>query len=254
MKKEIDGKTIKNCILLQSISTIKSLEKGNFSKYKFIKEIQLNENIEKIPMGCFDKCLSLSTITIPTNCSIIETSSFRRCISLSSIVIPSSVKKIEEGAFFGCYSLKRIEIKNPEIEIGYDAFGKCTTLEEIIIENERITEYPFEVNYRQMKEFETIGIICNNIVLTKDDIVTYGNEIRYDSRIHRIDDYCFLWNEELTEYTIPTNVTELGIFSFSHCFNLTSISIPSSVTEIYPYCFEVENTNCLSSRCLSSKI
>ena len=96
---EIDGNVIKKCCQLEKIPPIKSLEIGNFEKYRYLSKIILNNSIETIPISCFNKCLSLQEITIPTQCTSIESFAFRDCISLTSIHLPKSVKKINDGAF-----------------------------------------------------------------------------------------------------------------------------------------------------------
>lgn len=42
---------------------------------------------------------------------------------------------------------------------------------------------------------------------------------------------------DLTQYTIPDNVTEIGSEAFGECSSLTSITIPNSVTQIGSYAF-----------------
>ena len=111
-------------------------------------------------------------------------------------------------------------------------------MKEIIIGDKKIEEYKFEVNYSQMKQFEKIGIECNDLVIGEEDVKEYGIEIMNDSRVHRIHDNCFRDNQTITELIIPTHITKLGMFSFSNCSNLTKLIIPTSIKEIPYCCFE----------------
>ena len=235
---EIDGNCLIECTSLKRIPVIKSLEPGNFDDYRYLKEIKLNDSIEKIPTSCFNKCLSLETIIIPTQCTMIDLFVFKHCISLRTVSIPKSVEKINSGAFYGCYNLEQIEIENEHIEMGYDVFGECKSLKEIIINGNKINKYPFEVNYSQMKQFKEIEIECTNIVIRREDVKKYGIKIINDERVHRIHDNCFRDNMEIVDLVIPTHITQLGMFAFSNCQNITKVIIPSSVTTISYCCFE----------------
>ena len=86
------------------------------------------------------------------------------------------------------------EMNDPEIAANPTEFTK------------RIKEYKYEVNYSQMKQFETIGIICNNLVIRREDVEEYGIMIINDSRVHRIHDNCFRNNQEFTEVLLLNHI------------------------------------------------
>ena len=50
--------------------------------------------------------------------------------------------------------------------------------------------------------------------------------------------YCFKGSKDISEVTIPKNVTELGDFALSMCKSLTSVTIPNMVTKIGSHAFE----------------
>ena len=239
-EKEIDGECLLNCHKLEIIPQIHSLEIGNFNSCYYLSKVRLNDNIIEIPSCCFMNCHSLKEINIPNQCTKLGLFSFKNCISLTSIHLSSNIKEIEKGTFSHCRNLKEIVIENKNVSIGYDCFGECNNIEQICFGNESITEYPFEVNYKQKQYFKTIGIECNNLVMRKDDINQYGfdnvNDLLKD--VKRIEDNCFRNNEELKEFVIPNNITQLGQFSFANCYNLTKIIIPSTITLISFHCFD----------------
>ena len=78
-----------------------------------------------------------------------------------------------------------------------------------------------------------------NVVIRREDVEKYGMNILFDSKVHRIHDNSFRDNQHIEgELVIPTNITKLGMFSFSNCKCLTKVIIPSSVKEIPYCCFE----------------
>jgi glycine cleavage system H lipoate-binding protein len=82
----------------------------DFRSLKQLKNVILNEELEKI--GAW---------------------SFAFCISMVEIVIPNPVRVIRDGAFYNCRGLTRVTLGNGLEEIGMKAFGFCKSMEEIVI-------------------------------------------------------------------------------------------------------------------------
>ncbi|EDR29926.1 hypothetical protein EDI_233880 [Entamoeba dispar SAW760] len=219
----------------KSLNINEPINPFEFHSFFYLRTVKLSDEIKEIPNCCFFRCYSLSQINIPKHCTSIGMFAFKWCESLTSLSIPSNIKIIEDGAFYGCISLKEIFINNNNIKIGFDAFGKCVSLDFINIGGINIKEYPYEVNYQQMKQFENIGILCSNVVLQNDDIKIFGSNIMNDECVKRIDDCCFKENKDMHKLIIPKHIKRLGKFSFKDCTSLKSVSVPSSITLI-PYC------------------
>jgi hypothetical protein len=81
-----------------------------FRSLKQLRNVILNEELEKI--GAW---------------------SFAFCISMVEIVIPNAVRVIRDGAFYRCRGLTRVTLGNGLEEIGKKAFGYCKSMEEIVI-------------------------------------------------------------------------------------------------------------------------
>ena len=164
-------------------------------------KITLLEGTKGIAGGAFSACSGLTSIYIPSSVTIIGGDAFWGCSGLTSIVIPSSVTIIGYGAFGQCRSLTSIEIPSSVTIIGSYAFFDCDLLYKVIVKD--------------------IAAWCNI-----DFGNYYANPLFYDHHLYSDE------NTEITELTIPSNVTSIGQYAFSGCSGLTSIVIPSSVTSI----------------------
>ena len=68
------------------------------------------------------------------------------------------------------------------------------------------------------------------------------------NEVSSIGDYAFMWYENLTSLTIPSNITRIGDYAFSECRNLISVIIEEGVTYIGDYVFSgVVNSNQIKS-------
>ena len=124
-----------------------------------------------------------------------------------SIILPNSVTSIAESAFLGCYELTSITIgasitSIPDFFHGYDC---CPVLAEIIVSEQN-------QNYSSM----------NGVLFNKNKTIII----------------CVPRATNISSYTIPNSVTEIGMNAFSGCTGLTSVTIPNSVIEICWNAFE----------------
>ena len=74
--------------------------------------------------GAFQLCSALRNVTMNEGLQRIEDRTFQDCESLESITIPCTVTSIGGGAFQGCTSLKDVELNEglEWIEIDVSAF------------------------------------------------------------------------------------------------------------------------------------
>ena len=117
-----------------------------------LKEVVLNEGLQKIGKNAFESCSSLQSITLPSsltkigleafqNCGnlkkvelhkglqTIGEYAFSRCTSLVSITLPSTLIVVQKGAFYGCYTLREVAMNGNIEVIGSNAFSSCPLLE-----------------------------------------------------------------------------------------------------------------------------
>ena len=145
----IDFGTFEYCTTLTSIafpSTVTEVRKGAFEYCVNLRDVVLNEGLQKI--GTFKYCESLESITLPSTVTELEQFAFCMCINLKEVVLNEGLLKIPPHTFNSCSSLERIAIPSTVVEIGSGAFQGCDNLREVLLhENiEKMEKFGFNVN------------------------------------------------------------------------------------------------------------
>ena len=204
--------------------------------------IKFDNTITSIGYGAFRVCTSLTSVTIPNSVTSIGDYAFGNCELLTSVTIPDSVTSIGDTAFGECTSLTSVAIPDSVTSIGGYAFSDCTSLTSVTIPDSvtEIGEWAFA--YTSLTSV-TIGngvtsIDGNPFFCCPSLTAFYGKYASEDNRCLIVDGVLYSFAmAELTEYTIPDGVTEIGDYAFGECTSLTSVTIPDSVTSIGDYAF-----------------
>lgn len=106
---------------------------GNIESSDIIKDVIINEGVERIGTYAFEECKNLKTVTMPESLTEIGQGAFHSCVSLESVTVPENVMILNEDVFFGCESLKEVEITGNVTKISDMAFGNCNQLESVVI-------------------------------------------------------------------------------------------------------------------------
>ena len=183
----------------------------------------LEEGISHIGDNAFEGCSSITgSLTLPESLTSIGHYAFRCGGFTGGLTLPEGLKSIGVGAFMGWSSLTSVTIPRSVTSIDSSAFSFCENMENIFVA-EGNTGYT-SVN----------GVLFNKNITT---LVTYptgkkGTTYQIPEGVTEISVYSFGGCNNLTGVTIPEGVTVIGGVAFLNCSNLTSVTIPESVAEI----------------------
>ena len=218
-------KTLTSMILPQGVRYIDAYA---FMGCSSLADINLPDSLTKIAIDAFSGCASLVNITIPDSVTSIEGYAFSGCSSLTSITIPDSVTEIGSYAFYYCTSLKSATIGNGVTSIGVWAFYDCTSLISVAIGNS-VTSLGEKAFYN-CKSMTMVYISDLSAWCKISFDYSYANPLHNGAKL-------FLNDSELTDITIPSDITEINNFAFYNCKSMTSVTIPDSVTSIGAWAF-----------------
>ena len=207
-----------------------------------------NKPVTGIEPLCFQRSTSINSVTIPNSVTTIGDGAFQECIGLKSVTIGNSVTTIRYGAFYKCNSLTSVTIGNSVTTIGKYAFSGCYRLVEVYNKSSlNITVgssdygcvgYYAKAVYTEPYTSQLSTDKNGYIIYTDGDVVSligYDEEktdLTLPSNITEINQYAFYYCSSLTSVTIGNSVTSIGEYAFYYCDGLTSVTIGNSVTSI----------------------
>lgn len=114
----------KDVVKVRVHPSIVEVEHFSFRHCKHLKEVVLNEGIQKIGDQAFIGCTSLESITLPSTVTEIGVFAFTGCKNLRNVSLNEGLKVIGNMAFANCKSLEIIEIPSTITEMGKKSFMK----------------------------------------------------------------------------------------------------------------------------------
>ena len=174
---------------------------------------------------------SITSITIPDSVTSIWSSSFAGCTNLTSITIPDSVTSIGDSAFDSCTSLTSVTIGNCVQIIGSKAFYKCSGLTSITIPGS-VTSIGDDAFYgcENILNAYYNGDVDNWAFIELGD--QYSNPAFYGANLYMYKEGVLCNIHDITELTIPSNLTHLHNATYMWWNSLEEIIIPDTVTYI----------------------
>ena len=160
-------------------------------------------------------------------------SSFRDCSGLTSMPsIPSNVKEIGDYTFKNCSNMNdfgTIEIPEGVQRIGREAFNAVFHSMSPKIKNLKLPstlkyvgKYAFmNKNHLYDLYINDLSSFCKIDFNNEDSAVFHGSYTKF-----------YVNNTQVTNVTIPSDVTELKAYTFYNAKTITSVTIPSTVTSI----------------------
>ena len=231
---------------------VKSIGYSAFEYCSKMTDISLPSSLISIGSSAFSSCSALASVVIPEQITTIEASTFSHCSSLKEVTLPDNLQTIGDNAFYSC-SFTHIDIPHSVASLGYSAFSGCDNLTSVTLPNS-ITNIPRNAfsgcsNLTSVTIPEgviTIGhsafSYCNLLNLSlPNSLQTIENGAEY------FDNGAFEGNKNLTEVTIPDNVTALGAYTFEGCIALSQVTLPDGLLSIGACTFQ----NCTSLRTIS---
>ena len=178
--------------------------------------------------NAFEGKKTLRSIVLPNSVTSIGSYAFDDCKSLTSVTIGNSVTSIGSYAFDDCRSLTSVTIGNSVTSIGSYAFYWCTSLTSVDITD-------LSAWCRISFGSGTANPLCYGAKLYLNGSELTDITIPLD--ITEIKSYAFYNCDSLTNVTIGNSVTSIGGYAFDDCTSLTSVTIGNSVTSIGSYTF-----------------
>jgi len=102
-----------------------------FSYRDQLREVVLNDGLERIWAQAFDNCSSLESITFPSSLTTFGHGVFLNCKSLKRVVFNDGLRKIEDNLFYGCDALESVTLPSTTLAIGNGSFKGCKQLKEV---------------------------------------------------------------------------------------------------------------------------
>jgi hypothetical protein len=246
MVDEISGSCGSLTWVLTENGDLKIAGNGEMPKYGFIRIPEpRGKNYPTSPWGGFKDVIY--SLTIEEGVLSVGQFAFAYCENLKKVTLPQSLISIGDAAFRDC-NFSSIDLPNSIIEIGEEAFSSCNLQNVNIPDNiTKIGEGAFSGN----NKLKTIYISERNehycsmdgVLFTKDKkiLVQYpagkeGNNYKIPKAVKRIGNSAFD-KSKLTEIDIPEGVTEIGVWAFNDCKNLSEVYLPKTLEKIEYYAF-----------------
>ena len=187
--------------------------------YNYYKISNMSNGI--LPQGYFTNKQSVQKVILGDNITKINNNAFKNCTKLDYIYLSDNVTQFNDECFYGCKNLKRIHIPfNLKTKYTYNQGDKYSGT------SSTITKDGFGNNVfygcESLKEFGTYYKGC---VSDDNRCYIHDSEIKYFAQ------------GELTDYTIPNNITSISQYAFRGS-KIESISISESTKNIGMYAFE----------------
>ena len=260
--------TIPETVTYEDVTyTVTAIGEMSFSTTN-IEGVTIPSTITNIGEGAFYYCTSLTSVTIPASVNIIGDYAFQSCTSLTSVTCYAvNPPSIDEDAFYGIPPVTTLYV--PTVDaissyqnsywsyffnkirvIGDNSFGVGDTF---VANNDQGVPITYMVTGAEEGNctVQTFGYwddpndcyvpaIPSNYSgsLTIPETATHEGVTYTVTKIGNDSFDAWELPLNLTEVTIPSTITYIGVGAFYGCTGLTSITIPASVSSIGNYAFE----------------
>lgn len=228
---------------------------GAFRDCKELSLVILPDGIDSIKDGAF-YCANLDSIVLPATVSHIGMNVFGGCEGLTSVTIPVNVTSIDKWAFTACYDLAHIVVEdgNPVYDSREGCNAIINTKSNTLIFGCKSTVIPNSITHIGEFAFATCGEMpIIRIPSSVTDIADSAFMDCYGLREVHIDDisawcqiifhdaesnpltyagHLYIQGKEVTELTIPNDVSYISSYAFSGGKCLFNITVPDELATI----------------------
>ena len=184
-----------------------------FTECPLTTTLSLGKKITTIGDEAFYDCRGLTSVTIPPSVTSIGKKAFLQCIHLKTLSfgenIKTNIETIGDDSFYYCIELESVTIPQSVTSIGNDAFGQCHDLQSLTIKDAATS-----IGHRAF-----LGCTSLETISLGENIKTIG---------YHAFNSCTSIN--LTNVTIPENVTTIRPGTFDYCTHLEYIMLPAGLT------------------------
>ena len=255
----ISNSAFYKCTNLQNVSfsqNLKTISSNAFKECISLKSVNLPDSVLTIDFYAFENCAGLTEIEFSDALQTISNSAFSGCSSLTEIVLPDSLTLLGMYVFEKCTALKKVDIGSLTAKIYQVAFDKCEVLEEFIVSQNNTSYSVVDGILYDADKTKLIAVpeAVKGEITIPSTVTTFTynliDECEFITAVNVETDSKYLSSVDGIVYTkdkknlivcprgktgdvdIAEGAETIGIYSFDHCSNITSVNFPSTLLTI----------------------